>query len=63
MAVDGSFFAVAPRILWALFNQSEATGTRKGQVRLHINFDVLKGIPAPVCANHEPYQSTTLPIY
>jgi len=45
LAVDGSFFAVAPRILWALYNQSEATGIRKGQVRLHINFDVLKGIP------------------
>ena len=43
LAVDGSFFAVAPRIAWALYNQSEAVGIRKGQVRIHVDFDVLKG--------------------
>ena len=54
LAVDGSFFAVAPRIAWALYNQSEATGTRKGQVRLHINFDVLKGIPEAAAITSRP---------
>jgi len=45
LAVDGSFFAAAPRIAWALYNQSEKKGIRKGQVRLHVIFDVLKGVP------------------
>ncbi len=45
LAVDGSFFAVAPRITWALYNQSEQRGVRKGQVRLHTQFNVLKGVP------------------
>jgi hypothetical protein len=45
LAVDGSFFAVAPRITWALYNQSETKGIRKGQIRLHTQFNVLKGIP------------------
>jgi hypothetical protein len=49
LAVDGSFFAVAPRILWALFNQTTHAHTdrpiRKGQVRGHFHFDILRGIP------------------
>jgi len=45
LAVDGSFFAVAPRIAWALYNQSEAKSISKGQVRIHVEFDVLRGIP------------------
>lgn len=40
LAADGSFFAVAPRIAWALFN-----GPGKGNVRLHVQFNVLTGLP------------------
>lgn len=40
LAVDGSFFTVAPRIAWALFN-----GSGKGNVRTHVQFDVLAGLP------------------
>lgn len=48
LAVDGSFFAVAPRIAWALYNKSarsDGRGGRKGHVRLHTHFDILRGIP------------------
>jgi hypothetical protein len=49
LAVDGSFFAVAPRVLWALYNQTTKADTdrpiRKGQVRGHFHFDILRGIP------------------
>ncbi len=49
LAVDGSFFAVAPRVLWALYNQTLQGRTdrpiRKGQVRGHFHFDILRGIP------------------
>lgn len=45
LAVDGSFFAVAPRIAWALYNQSKVKKIRKGQIRLHVVFDVLQGVP------------------
>jgi hypothetical protein len=51
LAVDGSFFAVAPRIAWALYNQSSAKNgrhIRKGNVRLHTHFDILRGIPDQV---------------
>ena len=60
IAADGSFFAVAPRIAWALYNQTSANKTarrssdhkspniRKGNVRMHMQFDVLKGIPDSV---------------
>ena len=40
LACDGTFFAVAPRIAWALFN-----GTRKGNVRAHFQFRVFEGVP------------------
>lgn len=40
MAVDGSFFTVAPRIAWAVFNNSG-----KGNVRGHFQFNVLDGLP------------------
>ena len=43
LAADGTFFAVAPRIAWALFN-----GPTKGNIRLHVQFDVLKGLPEHV---------------
>lgn len=49
LAVDGSFFAVAPRIAWALYNKSARSygrgSGRKGHVRLHTHFDILRGIP------------------
>lgn len=47
IAVDGSFFAVAPRIAWALYNQN-GTHIRKGNVRLHTQFDILRGLPTQV---------------
>lgn len=40
IAVDGSFFTVAPRIAWAIFN-----GSGKGNVRMHVQFNVLDGLP------------------
>jgi hypothetical protein len=43
LAVDGSFFTVAPRIAWAVFN-----GSGKGNVRLHAQFNVLLGLPEQV---------------
>lgn len=43
LAVDGSFFTVAPRIAWAIFN-----GSGKGNVRAHVQFDVLQGLPEHV---------------
>lgn len=46
LAVDGSFFAVAPRIAWALYNQSSGRGrSHKGQVRAHVQFDLRLGLP------------------
>jgi hypothetical protein len=49
IAVDGSFFAVAPRIAWALYNQHKgARSVRKGNVRLHTQFDVVRGLPTQV---------------
>jgi IS4 transposase len=43
LAVDGSFFTVAPRIAWAVFN-----GSGKGNVKAHVQFDVLRGLPGEV---------------
>jgi hypothetical protein len=43
IAVDGSFFTVAPRIAWAVFNNSG-----KGNVRLHVQLNVLTGLPEQV---------------
>jgi transposase len=40
VAVDGSFFTVAPRIAWALYNHSG-----KGNVRLHTQFNVFEALP------------------
>lgn len=40
LAVDGTFFTVAPRIAWALFN-----APTRGNVRAHVHFDVIRGIP------------------
>ncbi len=43
LAVDGTFLTVAPRIAWAVFN-----GSGKGNVRAHVQFDVLRGVPSRV---------------
>jgi IS4 transposase len=46
LAVDGSFFAVAPRIAWALYNKSCGKGgSNKGHVRAHVQFDIRLGLP------------------
>lgn len=54
-AVDGTFFAVAGRIAWAVYNRKSDGGvkhktgrrglTTRGSVRAHVHFDVLRGIP------------------
>lgn len=54
-AVDGSFFAVAARIAWAIYNRKSDGGARlktgrrgqttKGNVRAHVHFDILRGVP------------------
>jgi hypothetical protein len=40
-AVDGSIFAALPRMAWALWQDDDHRG-----VKLHLHFDVLKGVPA-----------------
>jgi len=55
IAVDGTFFNVASRIPWALYNRKSAgnapkkTGrcgkTTRGNVRAHVHFDILRGVP------------------
>ncbi len=47
IAVDGSFFTVAPRIAWALYNNSG-----KGNVRLHVQFNVFDGLPDRTTLTH-----------
>lgn len=47
LAVDGSFFTVAPRIAWAVFN-----GSGKGNLRTHVQFDVRQGLPEHVTLTH-----------
>lgn len=46
LAVDGSFFAVASRIAWALYNHSAKNNVTQGNVRVHVHFDILRGLPA-----------------
>lgn len=53
LAVDGTFFAVASRIAWALFNKASIKDgarrdVRKGNVRAHFQFNVLTGLPEHV---------------
>lgn len=45
LAVDGSFFAVAGRIAWALYNHSARNNVTQGNVRIHLHFDILRGTP------------------
>jgi len=54
-AVDGTFFAVAGRIAWAIYNRKSDGGVRpqtgrrglttRGNVRAHVHFDILRGVP------------------
>jgi hypothetical protein len=54
-AVDGTFFAVAGRIAWAVYNRKSAAATprqtghrgltTRGNVRAHVHFDILRGVP------------------
>lgn len=45
LAVDGSFFAVASRITWAIYNRSAKNNVTRGNVRAHVHFDILRGVP------------------
>jgi hypothetical protein len=51
LAVDGTFFAVAPRVTWALFNKPNGTPRQprkqgqRGGVRADVHFDILRGVP------------------
>lgn len=46
-AVDGSFFSLAPRVVWALYNKPNAQPRRrqKGNIRADFHFSVLSGVP------------------
>jgi hypothetical protein len=58
-AVDGSFFAALPRMAWALWEDRRHRG-----VKLHLHFDVLKGVPCDAtltpAACSEPGQLKTM---
>jgi hypothetical protein len=56
VAVDGTFFNVASRIAWAIYNRKSDGGrspkktgrrgkTTRGNVRAHVHFDILRGVP------------------
>jgi hypothetical protein len=47
LAVDGSFFAVAPRVAWAMYNKPNRgdPAKRRGNVRIDVHLDVLHGVP------------------
>lgn len=50
VAVDGSFFSLAPRVTWALYNKPNAKPgcRRKGNIRADFHFNVLRGVPEQV---------------
>lgn len=55
VAADSTFFAVAGRIAWAVYNRKSDGGVRlqtgrrgqtaRGNVRAHVHFDILRGVP------------------
>ena len=54
LATDGTFFTLAPRVLWALYTKPNGTPARRGQprkqnqhgnVRVDVQFNVLAGVP------------------
>jgi len=50
LAVDGTFFAVAARVAWALYckNNNPDAAVHKGSVRADFHFDILRGVPEAV---------------
>ena len=64
IAVDGSFFAVAPRITWAVYNKpnKDAAAQRPGHVRIDVHLDVLRGVPvfAGSITNGKTWEATQL---
>jgi hypothetical protein len=50
-AVDGSFFQMAPRVVWAVYNKSNATlrqprsRRQHGNCRVDVHFNVITGVP------------------
>jgi len=50
-AVDGTFFAMAPRVAWALYNkpndtpQQDRKKSQRGNIRVDLHFNVLAGVP------------------
>jgi hypothetical protein len=55
-AVDGTFFALAPRVAWALYNKpntpavaskgsTRSSTRRKGNIRVDVHFNVISGVP------------------
>ena len=45
-AVDGTFFAMAPRVWWAIYNKPHGCTTPgQGNVRVDVHFNVLTGVP------------------
>jgi hypothetical protein len=50
IAVDGTFFTVAARVTWALYNKSNDPDAppRKGNFRADVHYDVLRGVPERV---------------
>ena len=50
IAVDGTFFAVAARVGWALYNKPNDPDAkpRRGNVRADVHYDVLRGVPERV---------------
>jgi hypothetical protein len=47
MIVDGTFFAVASRVAWALYNRNNNpdAAIHKGGIRVDVHFDLLRGTP------------------
>lgn len=46
LAVDGTFFAVAPRVAWALYSKpNQDHKPRKGNIRVDVHFNVITGVP------------------
>jgi hypothetical protein len=51
LATDGTFFTLAPRVLWALYTKPKGTArqprkqNQHGNVRVDVQFNVLSGVP------------------
>lgn len=68
LAVDGTFFTLAPRVLWALYTKPNGTPrqprkqNQHGNVRVDVQFNVLAGVPeaAVVSGGRTPEYRTLL---